>query len=169
MLAGTKRVHHRLGLGSNGAVSVAIGRAATRLRVMRLIPMMEVAAASVATQRSSMTAAAGSAGIHSPAAYMRQAMDRNSRSSTSPAHATTTSGTTYAQARTTERSSERTASTTSRADEPSIGGEGRTRTRREETTGTAGGTTYAGQAGARASSQAHSESPRTAEAPSARP
>ena len=54
--------------------------------LMRLLPMMEVAAASVASQRSSMSAAAGSAGIQSPAGYMRQAMDRSSRSSTSPAY-----------------------------------------------------------------------------------
>src|SRR5437763_3573964 len=64
--------------------------------LLRLIPMMEIAAASVTSQRSSMSAAAGSAGIQSPAAYMRQAMDRNSRSSTSPAPPTTASGTTYA-------------------------------------------------------------------------
>ena len=44
--------------------------------LLRMIPMMEVAAANVASQRSSMSAAAGSAGIHSPAGYMRQAMDR---------------------------------------------------------------------------------------------
>ena len=65
--------------------------------LLRMIPMMEVAAASVGGQRSSMSAAAGSAGVHSPAAYMRQAMDRNSRPSTSPAYATT-GGTTYAHA-----------------------------------------------------------------------
>ena len=53
-----------------------------------------------------------------------RAMDRSSRSSTSPAHPTTTSGTTYAQARTTERSTERATSTSSRADGPNIGGGG---------------------------------------------
>jgi len=52
--------------------------------LLRLLPMMEIAAAGVATQRSSMGGAAGSAGIHSPASYMRQAMDRHSRASTSP-------------------------------------------------------------------------------------
>lgn len=56
--------------------------------LLRLIPMMEVAAATVASQRSTIGAAAGSAGIHSPASYMRQAMDRNSRSASSPANAT---------------------------------------------------------------------------------
>ena len=63
--------------------------------LLRLIPMMELAAASVASQRSSMSAAAGSAGIHSPASYMRTAMDRGSRSSTSPAYPAT-GGTVYA-------------------------------------------------------------------------
>ena len=53
--------------------------------LLRLIPMMEVAAATVASQRSSISNAAGSAGIQTPAAYMRQAMDRHSRPSTSPA------------------------------------------------------------------------------------
>ena len=74
--------------------------------LLRMIPMMEVAAASVSGQRSSMSAAAGSAGIHSPAGYMRQAMDRSSRPSTSPAYATT-GGTTYPHARTTEASNDR--------------------------------------------------------------
>jgi hypothetical protein len=54
--------------------------------LLRLIPMMEVAAGSVAGQRAAMLGAAGSAGIHSPASYMRQAMDRQSRASTSPAY-----------------------------------------------------------------------------------
>jgi hypothetical protein len=53
--------------------------------LLRLIPMMEVAAASVASQRSTISNAAGSAGIQTPAAYMRQVMDRHSRPSTSPA------------------------------------------------------------------------------------
>jgi hypothetical protein len=74
-----------------------------------MIPMMEVAAANVASQRSSMSSAAGSAGIHSPAGYMRQAMDRSSRPSSPPANATT-GGTTYAHARTTDPSSEQTTS-----------------------------------------------------------
>jgi hypothetical protein len=69
--------------------------------LLRLIPMMEGAAASVVGQRSTMSAAAGSAGIHSPAAYMRRAMDRNSRPSSPPAYPTT-GGTTYARGRATE-------------------------------------------------------------------
>jgi hypothetical protein len=72
--------------------------------LLRLIPMMEGAAASVVGQRSAMTAAAGSAGVHSPATYMRQAMDRSSRPS-SPRAYPTTGGTTYADARATERDS----------------------------------------------------------------
>jgi hypothetical protein len=52
--------------------------------LLRLIPMMEVAAASVTGQRAAMASAAGSAGIQTPAAYMRQTMDRHSRASTSP-------------------------------------------------------------------------------------
>lgn len=72
--------------------------------LLRLIPMMEGAAASVVGQRSTMSAAAGSAGIHSPAAYMRQAMDRSSRPSSPPAYPTT-GGTTYPHARGTEPTS----------------------------------------------------------------
>ena len=53
--------------------------------LLRLIPMMEVAAGSMVGQRAAMSGAAGSAGLHSPASYMRQAMDRQSRASTSPA------------------------------------------------------------------------------------
>jgi hypothetical protein len=49
--------------------------------LLRMIPAMEVAAANVASQRSTMSAAAGSAGIHSPSGYMRQAMSRHSRTS----------------------------------------------------------------------------------------
>jgi hypothetical protein len=49
--------------------------------LLRMIPAMEVAAANVASQRSTMQSAAGSAGVHSPAVYMRQAMDRHSRAS----------------------------------------------------------------------------------------
>src|SRR5207253_3143263 len=52
--------------------------------LLRLIPMMEVAASTIASQRSTMSNAAGSAGIQTPSAYMRQAMDRHSRPSTSP-------------------------------------------------------------------------------------
>jgi hypothetical protein len=69
--------------------------------------MMEIAAATMGSQRSSMSAAAGSAGIHSPASYMRQAMDRNSRPSTS-APSATTGGTIYMPTRSTESSSEHT-------------------------------------------------------------
>ncbi len=133
--------------------------------LMRMIPMMEVAAASVASQRSSMSAAAGSAGIQSPAAYMRQAMDRNSRPSTSPAHPTTTSGTTYAQARTTERAAERTTTTSSRADGPSTGRES------GASTSPAGGTVQLGtrQDDSLSSSRAQTGSPTTSEAPPTRP
>ncbi len=67
--------------------------------LLRLIPMMEVAAASVVSQRSTMSTAAASAGIHSPAAYMRQAMDRSSRPSSPPAYPTS-GGATYTRART---------------------------------------------------------------------
>src|SRR5262249_34451215 len=76
--------------------------------LLRLIPMMEIAAASVTSQRASMSRAAGSAGIQTPAAYMRQAMDRNSRPSTSPANAPRR-GPPYWQARSTEQRGERTA------------------------------------------------------------
>jgi hypothetical protein len=69
--------------------------------LLRLIPMMELAAATVVTQRSAISDAAGSAGIQSPAAYMRQAMDRGSRPS-SPPPSQTTGGTTYAAVRTTQ-------------------------------------------------------------------
>jgi hypothetical protein len=54
--------------------------------LLRLIPMMEVAAGSVVGQRAAMSGAANSAGLHSPGNYMRQAMDRQSRASTSPAY-----------------------------------------------------------------------------------
>jgi uncharacterized membrane protein YgcG len=74
--------------------------------LLRLIPMMEIAAASVVTQRSSVSGAASSAGIHSPASYMRQAMDRHSRASASPAYEGTT-GTAYARV---DRSEETSAS-----------------------------------------------------------
>ena len=65
--------------------------------LLRLIPMMEMAAASVVNQRSSMSGAAQSAGISTPATYIRQAMDRHSRASpfqASPAAA----GTIYSRA-----------------------------------------------------------------------
>jgi hypothetical protein len=51
--------------------------------LLRLIPMMEVAAAAVISQRVSMSRATAAAGIQTPAAYMRQAMDRRSRASVS--------------------------------------------------------------------------------------
>ncbi len=57
--------------------------------LLRLIPLMEIAAAGVTSQRSSMSSATHSAGIQTPSAYMRQAMDRNSRASTSPTYAGT--------------------------------------------------------------------------------
>jgi hypothetical protein len=66
--------------------------------------MMEIAAATMGSQRSALGAAAGSAGISSPASYMRQAMDRNSRPSTS-APSATTGGTIYMQTRSAESSS----------------------------------------------------------------
>jgi hypothetical protein len=69
--------------------------------LLRLIPMMEVAAASVVSQRASISAAAGSAGIQGPAGYMRQAMNRGSRPSGQPASATTAEGSS-ASARTTQ-------------------------------------------------------------------
>jgi hypothetical protein len=99
--------------------------------LMRLLPMMEVAAASVASQRSSMSAAAGSAGIQSPAGYMRQAMDRSSRSSTSPAYPTS-GGTIYAPA---------SANGGGFAESSSSGNE-RGRTLPGETSTAAGGTLY---------------------------
>lgn len=49
--------------------------------LLRMIPAMEIAAANVASQRSTVATAAGSAGIHSPSNYMRQAMDRRTRHS----------------------------------------------------------------------------------------
>jgi hypothetical protein len=69
--------------------------------------MMEIAAATMGSQRSSLGAAAGSAGISTPASYMRQAMDRNSRPSTSSPSATT-GGTIYIHTRSAESSSGRT-------------------------------------------------------------
>jgi hypothetical protein len=72
--------------------------------LLRLIPMMEIAAASVVSQRSSMSGAAGSAGIHSPASYMRQAMDRHSRASTAPVYPVA-GGATYGMERHEESSS----------------------------------------------------------------
>lgn len=65
--------------------------------LLRIIPMMEMAAASVVNQRSSMSGAAQSAGISTPATYMRQAMDRHSRASASPA-SPAAAGTIYSRA-----------------------------------------------------------------------
>ncbi len=135
--------------------------------LLRLIPMMEVAAASVGSQRSSMTAAAGSAGIQSPAAYMRQAMDRNSRPSTSPAYATT-GGTTYA------RATEPTA--TNGTSSASPGGRARSEsdsgpaTRPGQTSHSSGGTVYPTprQPGATPASQQPPGSSTATEAPPAR-
>jgi hypothetical protein len=106
--------------------------------LLRLIPMMELAAASVTSQRASMSRAAGSAGIQTPAAYMRQAMDRNSRPSTSPANATT-GGTTYWQSRSAERSSER---TTDVRQGESAGAEGRVGSKAGPSSSSPGGAVY---------------------------
>jgi hypothetical protein len=51
--------------------------------LLRLIPMMEVAAATVVSQRSTMSSATGAVGIQTPAAYMRQAMNLRSRPASS--------------------------------------------------------------------------------------
>src|SRR5204862_6128805 len=51
--------------------------------LLRVIPMMEAAAATVVSQRASISGATGATGIQTPAAYMRQAMDRHSRPSAS--------------------------------------------------------------------------------------
>src|SRR5439155_25583324 len=51
--------------------------------LLRVIAMMEAAAATVVSQRASISSATGATGIQTPAAYMRQAMDRHSRPSTS--------------------------------------------------------------------------------------
>ena len=136
--------------------------------LLRLIPMMEIAAASMGSQRSSMTAAAGTAGIQSPAAYMRQAMDRNSRPSTSPVY-TTTGGTTYPHARATER----TGANTTRGASP--GGRGSesdsgARTRPGQTSQSAGGTIYpTTHPGAATPGQAQPGSSSATEKPPVRP
>ena len=84
--------------------------------LLRLIPMMEIAAASVVTQRSSMSGAAQSAGVSSPAAYMRQAMDRHSRASASPAYPVA-AGTTYARSEQREEGSTTSATAHARSTE----------------------------------------------------
>jgi hypothetical protein len=68
--------------------------------LLRLIPMMEVAAATVVSQRASMSSAAGATGIQTPAAYMRQAMSRGSGPSPATAYSTAGEGS-YASAHTT--------------------------------------------------------------------
>jgi hypothetical protein len=98
----TAAITNMSGLGGDGntfermiaGTALLVLAAWSPFALLRLIPMMEVAAATVANQRSTIGAAAGSAGIHSPASYMRQAMDRSSRSASYPANATT-GGTTY--------------------------------------------------------------------------
>ena len=59
--------------------------------LLRLLPMMEVAASAVVSQRAALGGAAGAAGVQTPAGYMRQAMDRRSRTSGSTAAAQSTS------------------------------------------------------------------------------
>ena len=61
--------------------------------LLRMLPMMELAAATVTGNRNTISQAAGSAGIQSPATHMRQAMNRHSSpsptsspSSTAAAH-----------------------------------------------------------------------------------
>ena len=98
----TAAITNMSGLGGDGntfermiaGTALLVLAAWSPFALLRLIPMMEVAAATVASQRSTIGAAAGSAGIHSPASYMRQAMDRSSRSASYPVNATA-GGTTY--------------------------------------------------------------------------
>ena len=52
--------------------------------LLRLLPMMELAAATITSQRSTISAAAATAGIHTPAHHLRQAMDRNSQPNQHP-------------------------------------------------------------------------------------
>ncbi|MEX0816011.1 MAG: type IV secretion system protein [Gaiellales bacterium] len=108
--------------------------------LLRLIPMMEIAAASVVSQRSSMSGAAQSAGISTPATYMRQAMDRHSRASASPA-SPAAAGTTYGRAESSaDRSSARAPEMTheTRADSREA-----RRSRSGAPSGAPSGTTYA--------------------------
>ncbi|MGH3049044.1 MAG: hypothetical protein ACRDLK_02720 [Gaiellaceae bacterium] len=101
----TAAITNMSGLGGDGntfermlaGTALLVLAAWSPFALLRLIPMMEVAAATVASQRSTIGAAAGSAGIHSPASYMRQAMDRSSRSASYPVNATA-GGTTYRSA-----------------------------------------------------------------------
>ena len=129
--------------------------------LLRLLPMMEVAAATVASQRSTIGAAAGSAGIHSPASYMRQAMDRNSRSASYPVNATT-GGTTYRSA--TGSGAEQSGSTRSAGG--SEAGPARA-TQAGSSSPTPGGTVYPPERGSGAASSSGSgrASPTTTETP----
>jgi hypothetical protein len=108
--------------------------------LLRLIPMMEIAAASVVTQRSSMSGAAGSAGVHSPASYMRQAMDRHSHGSASPAYPVA-AGTIYSRAEGSE--SARTASSTTAREAMSDRHTATGQSRSGAPSGGRGGATYA--------------------------
>ena len=76
--------------GTNGEFEQMIAGAAllvltawSPFALLRLIPMMELAASSVTGQRAAIAGAAASAGIPTPAASMRQAIDRQHRASTS--------------------------------------------------------------------------------------
>ncbi|MEZ5101233.1 MAG: type IV secretion system protein [Thermoleophilia bacterium] len=51
--------------------------------LLRLVPMMESAAGNVLGQRAAAGRAAGAVGVQSPAAYVRQAIERSSRQSSS--------------------------------------------------------------------------------------
>jgi hypothetical protein len=76
--------------------------------LLRMIPMMEVAAASVGGQRAAIGNATASAGIQSPAGYMRQAMSGQSRARSSEGFTTTA---VHARYRTDMQSGSATAST----------------------------------------------------------
>jgi len=108
--------------------------------LLRLIPMMEIAAAGVVMQRSSMSGAAGSAGVHSPASYMRQAMDRHSHGSASPGYPGA-AGTIYSRAERSE-SNQATSSSTAR-DVTSDRHTATSRSRSGSASGGRGGATYA--------------------------
>jgi hypothetical protein len=55
--------------------------------LLRLIPMMEVAAATVGGQRAAIAGATAAVGVQTPAAYMRQAMSRSTRGTSSAGYA----------------------------------------------------------------------------------
>jgi hypothetical protein len=116
-----------------GGAALLVLAAWSPFALLRLIPMMEMAASGVVSQRSAMSSASQSAGIQSPAGYMRQAMDRHSRATASPAYEGTT-GTTYgrSEASPQESTSEQVRSRqdtigSGRHDEPSSGPGGATR------------------------------------------